>query len=65
MQTLGFLPEDHSFQTVGFVSDNLVCYAVVAMVFLSVLILESVWFKALNIMYNKEDVSNWYDIYFV
>ena len=39
--------------------------AVVAMVILSVLILDSVWFKALSIMYNKEGVSDWYDIYFV
>lgn len=65
MQTLGVSPQDHSFQTAGFVSDILVCCAEVAMVILSVLILDAVWCKALNVMYNKEGVSNWSDIYFV
>lgn len=35
------------------------------MVSLSFLIFIVFGFKAFNIMYNKEGVSNWYDIYFV
>lgn len=37
----------------------------ILILFYSVLILDSVWFKALNMMYNKEGVFNWYDLYFV